>query len=150
MSGPVLPRAPKRPGVDSEQSSSDEPDGASSDNDGEQGEQDDEEIRRQQLEAALRKHQMQFLQDSNLMSAEREEPSQTATAKDTSKGKEVKSVWDLGMDDLEDEDEDDEEEQEDDESGSEPEDDLARKASKRRGLSFPPHTASRGVFSRRD
>ncbi|GAA5949519.1 hypothetical protein JCM3765_002688 [Sporobolomyces pararoseus] len=124
------PKRSNRPGMN-DQSSSEE-DSAHSENeetkDESEAEEDSEETRRKELEAALRRHQLQFLQESSLLplnSGEDDDEGETNSKKDKKgKGKEVKSVWDLGMDDLEDE-------EEESESESEQEEEVAAPSNKR-------------------
>ncbi|GAA5908016.1 Atg39p [Sporobolomyces salmoneus] len=105
-----------RPGFNEPSSDSEHSDSASdnSDNDEDQ-EEDPEESRHAALEAALRRHQLQFLQELSLLPLNHDDESElvgTAKRDHKGKGKEVKSVWDLGMDDLEDEEDEDSEESE--------------------------------------
>lgn len=111
--------------------------------DHEESEDETEESRRAALEAALRRHQMQFLQESSLLPVNGNDTDMTRNGLDgkgKKGGKEVKSVWDLGMDDLEDE--EDEDESESDEDDDEVDEDAVLPT--KRGSRQLPLTFSKG------
>ncbi|GAA5856193.1 hypothetical protein JCM8547_000813 [Rhodosporidiobolus lusitaniae] len=97
------PKASNRPRYDAQSSSGSESDSASEDD-------EDEDERRRKMLAALEAHQAALLGD--VMPA-------ASTSKSVGQdlgmpsGKEQKSVWDLGMDDLEDEEDEDDDDEED-------------------------------------
>ncbi|GAA6023613.1 hypothetical protein JCM11491_006056 [Sporobolomyces phaffii] len=91
---------------------------ARSDDDEDAAAEEDGLTRQQALEAAWRKHQLQFLHDASLapvVAADDEADAGRRTGSSAAKGKgkpqEVKSVWDLGIDDLEEDDDDDDDEE---------------------------------------